>query len=265
MKTLSTIFSVLCLCAILASCEDDDKITITVNTSAYEVFSTLKDVNGEFYFVDKLPDGLEVRYSYVVVREADNLSEDDEVVERQILYSDNIRSIVSYTTGELFPGIYRVYVTTDLVQGNKEFNTLSIDQYLAPIVKCASFNGVYNAFGDAAVEELLVEEKTEIDLDTERKGALVTLLFKNTPQSTEYSMQTENYEFYSWDDRFSNNSSRGTHEIDATVTWAQHYCGSDSEFYIYWDGGYKTIPLSNGKDKIVEMDYATNQITVNNF
>lgn len=262
MKKISTILSVLCLCAVLISCEDDDKITLTVNTSAYEVFSTLKDASGNYCFTDKLPDGLEVRYSYVVVREPDNLSEDAEVVEKQMLYSDNIKSVVSYTTSELIPGIYRVYVTTDLVKGNREYNTLTIDQYMAPVVKSASNGGIYNAFGDAAVEELLIEKKTEIDLDTERKGTLLTLFFKNVPQSTEYSMQTENYEFYSYDNRFSNNSSRATHQIGATATSAQHYCGSFSDFYISWEGGYKTIPLSNGMDKIVEMDYDTNQITV---
>ena len=262
MKKLSAIFSILCLCAILISCEDDDKITLTVNTSAYKVFSTLKDVNGDYCFTDKLPDGLDVRYSYVVVREPDNLSEDAEVIETKMLYSDDIKSVVSYTTSELIPGIYRVYVTTDLVKGNKEYNTLTIDQYLAPAVKSASNSGVYNAFGDAAEEELLIEKKTEIDLDTERKGTLLTLFFKNVPQSTEYSMQTENYEFYSHEDRFSNNSSRATHQIGATAISAQHYCGSFSDFYISWEGGYKTIPLSNGMDKIVEMDYANNSITV---
>lgn len=262
MKQLSAIISMLCLCVILISCEDDDKITLTVNTSAYEVFSTLKDASGNYCFTDKLPDGLEVRYSYVVVREPNNLSEDAEVVEKQMLYSDNIKSIVSYTTHELIPGIYRVYVTTDLIKGNIEYNALTIDQYLAPVVASASNSGVYNAFGDAAVADLLIEEKTEIDLDTQRKGTLMTLFFKNVPQSTEYSMQTEDYEFYSYDDRFSNNSSRATHRINSTATSAQHYCGSFSDFYISWDGGYKTIPLSNGMDKIVEMDYATNQITV---
>lgn len=251
----------MCLCAILASCEDDDKITLTVNSSAYEVFSTLKDVNGNYYFTDKLPDGLEVRFLYMVVKEPNTLSEDAEVVETKTLYSDNIKSVVSYTTGELLPGVYKVYVTSDLVKGYKEFNTLLTNQYLAPVVKCASFSGAYNAFGDAAVEDLLIEEKTEIDLDTERKGTLVTLHFKNLIQPTEYGMQTEDYEFFAINNQFGN-TERGTHRIDASTTSAQHYCGSFSDFYISWDGGYETIPLSNGMDKVVEMDYATNQITV---
>ena len=137
MKKQFGVFILLCMCALFISCEDDDdRITLTVHTSAYDVFSTLKDVDGVPYFTDRLPDGLEVRFCYMVVKQRENLSEEDEVIATEFVYVDDISSTVSYTTGELVPGVYNVYVTTDLVKGDRIYNSINVDQHLAPIVKC---------------------------------------------------------------------------------------------------------------------------------
>lgn len=263
MKKQFGIFILLCMCALFISCEDDDdRITLTVHSSAYDVFSTLKDVDGVPYFTNKLPDGLEVRFCYFIVREADNSYDNDEVVAKEFVYVDDINSTVSYTTGELIPGVYNVYVTTDLVKGDRFYNSINADQYLAPIVKCDVLAGVYNAFGTAFKKELLIEEKTEITLDTQRKGSLVTLLFKNNAEDgTGYKMSTENFEFYTYTNGFSGNTKLATHTIVASVTSAQHYCASATDFYIGWDGGYPEFTLTDGRDKVIELDFATGQAT----
>ena len=262
MKNLFRLFSIACLCVLLASCEDDNKMTLTVNTSAYNVFRDLKQIDGTNHFIDRLPDELEVRFCYLVVRQRENLSENDEIVEMGEAYTDNINSVVSYTTGELFPGIYNVYVTTDLVKGPKEYNSVLInEQYKSLDVRCAIPSGAYNAFGTAFCKDLLVEEKTEIDLDTRRRGSLVTLHFKNTPQTTKYRMQTELFEYYTLDERFSANTKPGEHTNDASATAAQHYCGSASDFYISWVDGHKDVVLTDGRDRVFELNYSTLKIT----
>lgn len=86
MKKQFGIFIILCICALFTSCEDDDdRLTLTVHTSAYDVFSTLRDVDGVPYFTDRLPDGLEVRFCYFIVREADNSYDNDEVVAKEFV------------------------------------------------------------------------------------------------------------------------------------------------------------------------------------
>lgn len=260
MKTKFNIFIFMCLCALFISCEDDDRITLTVHTSAYDVFSTLKDVNGVPYFTDRLPDGIQVRFCYMVVKQADDLSENDHVIATEFIYVDNINSMVSYTTAELMPGMYNVYVTTDLVQGSKTYNSINVDQYLAPIVKCDVFAGVYNAFGTASRKNLPIEEKTEITLDARRKGALVTLLFTNdSEEGDDYMMSTEKFEFYTHTDNFSGNTTVGLHKAGISTTSAQHYCASAADFYIGCNGNYPEFSLADGRDKVIELNLATGQ------
>ena len=263
MKKQFGVFILLCMCALFISCEDDDdRITLTVHTSAYDVFSTLKDVDGVPYFTDRLPDGLEVRFCYMVVKQRENLSEEDEVIATEFVYVDDISSTVSYTTGELVPGVYNVYVTTDLVKGDRIYNSINVDQYLAPIVKCDVFAGVYNAFGAAFQKDILIESKTEITLDSRRIGSLVTLLFKNnTEDRTEYQMSTEKFEFYTHTNAFSGNTKPGIHTMGASTTFAQHYCASATDFYIGCNGSYPEFTLTDGRDKMIELNLATGQAT----
>lgn len=260
MKKQLSIFILMCLCTFFVSCEDDDTITLTVHTSAYDVFSTLKDVDGIPYFTDRLPDGLQVRFCYMVVKQAENLSDDDRVIATEFVYADNINSTVSYTTGELMPGMYNVYVTTDLVQGSKIYNSINVDQYLAPIVKCDALAGVCNAFGTASQKNLPIEEKTEITLDTRRKGALVTLLFtNNSEEGDDYMMSTEKFEFYTHTDNFSGNTTVGLHKAGASTASAQHYCASATDFYIGCNGSYPEFSLTDGRDRVIELNLATGQ------
>lgn len=264
MKKHLSLLMMLCICALFASCEDDEdnRITLTVHSSAYDVFSTLKDAGGTPYFTDKLPDGLEVRFCYFIVKKAENLSDNDKVVAKEFVYTDDIRSTVTYTTGELLPGIYHAYVTTDLVMGDRAYNSLNVDQYLAPAVKCNVTAGEYNAFGTAREKDILVEQKTEITLDTQRKGSLVTLIFKNTPAGgASYMMSEEKFEFYTHTNAFTGNTTSASHDLSASTASTRHYCASSTEFYIRWDGGYPKFALSDGRDKVIELDFETLQAT----
>lgn len=264
MKKHLSLLMMLCICALFSSCEDDEdnRITLTVHSSAYDVFSTLKDVDGTPYFTDQLPDGLEVRFCYFIVKKAESSSDNDKVVAKEFVYTDDIRSTVTYTTGELLPGIYHAYVTTDLVKGGRYYNSLNVDQYLAPIVKCEVLAGEYNAFGTASQKDIPVDRKTEITLDTQRKGSLVTLLFKNTPaEGGNYLMYGDKFEFYTHGNYFSGNTTQEWHDFSASTNNVRHYCASSTEFCIGWDGGYPKFTLSDGRDKVIELDFATLQAT----
>lgn len=264
MKKQLSLLMMLCICALFASCEDDEdnRITLTVHSSAYDVFSTLKDVDGMPYFTDQLPDGLEVRFCYFIVKKAESSSDNDKVVAKEFVYTDDIRSTVTYTTSELLPGIYHAYVTTDLVKGDRAYNSINVNQYLAPIVKCSVTAGEYNAFGTAREKDILVEQKTEITLDTQRKGSLMTLLFKNVPAGGgSYMMSEEKFEFYTHTNNFSGNDAHASHNLSAGTASARHYCASSTEFYISWDGGYPEFALSDGRDKVIELDFSTLQAT----
>ena len=55
------------------SCEDeeDNAIKLTVNTSAYDVVKGLKSVDGNLLFTGELTDGLQLRFTYLVLKQGE--------------------------------------------------------------------------------------------------------------------------------------------------------------------------------------------------
>ena len=126
MKGLFYLFLCLCVCISLVSCEDeeDNAIKLTVNTSAYDVVKGLKSVDGNLLFTGELTDGLQLRFTYLVLKQGE---EEVSIVAKDTRYVSNVKDVASYTTGELEPGEYRVVVVSDFVRGDKEFNWLAFD------------------------------------------------------------------------------------------------------------------------------------------
>ena len=73
MKKLFYLFALVYACVSLASCEEEDNaIKLTINTSVYDVVKDLRDAKGDLYFTDELSDGLRIRVSFLVVKQAGN-------------------------------------------------------------------------------------------------------------------------------------------------------------------------------------------------
>lgn len=255
MRTLRYLFVFVCACMFLMSCEDD-KITLTVNTSAYDAVKDLKDVDGNPYFTGKLPEGLRIRVSYLVARQG-SMAGDDKIVAQDIRYIDDISASVSYTTDELIPGEYRVAVVTDFIKGETEYNTIKTN-YNDFQVQCKNSEGVYNAFGTGILKDISVTKKESVTLNTVKRGSLVTMLFENADKATgwSYNLSTEKYHFTNGE--FTANSTFGDkHEITTDLSSAQYYCGFD-KFTIAWYGSRYQEVITNGKDVIVNVDFATN-------
>ena len=122
MKKLFYLFALVYACVSLVSCEEEDNaIKLTINTSVYDVVKDLKDAKGDLYFTDELSDGLRIRVSFLVVKQAGN---DVSIVANDSRYLSNISAIASYTTEELEPGDYSVIVTSDFVKGNIDQQTV---------------------------------------------------------------------------------------------------------------------------------------------
>lgn len=98
MKKLFYLFALVCVCLWFTSCEDDDAVKLTINTSAYDVVKDLKDADGNLYFTGKLEDDLQIRISFLVRK---HVSNSFEIVAQGIRYINDIKSIASYTTQEL--------------------------------------------------------------------------------------------------------------------------------------------------------------------
>lgn len=196
MKKLFYLFALVYACVSLVSCEEEDNaIKLTINTSVYDVVKDLKDAKGDLYFTDELSDGLRIRVSFLVVKQAGN---DVSIVANDSRYLSNISAIASYTTEELEPGDYSVIVTSDFVKGNIEYNQVSINkQYKGLSVECLQSAGVYNAFGTAYMSDIVMDSKKEITLNTVRKGGLVTFLLKNTDKMTDdsYTLTMEKFTY----------------------------------------------------------------------
>lgn len=96
MKKLFYLFALVYACVSLVSCEEEDNaIKLTINTSVYDVVKDLKDAKGDLYFTDELSDGLRIRVSFLVVKQAGN---DVSIVANDSRYLSNISAIASYTT-----------------------------------------------------------------------------------------------------------------------------------------------------------------------
>ncbi len=272
MKKLFYLITVVCISTLFASCEDD-AVKLTINTSAYDVVKDLKDAEGNLYFVGLLEDGLQIRVSYMVVKQPNSFPEGYTIIAQDTRYINDINQTVSYTTNELEPGIYDVIVVSDFVKDGKEFNSIITNtQYSGFKVSHKRDGGVYNAFGVASMEDIIVDKKTEVTLNTIRKGALVTLLFKNIETSLTsktYRMSTEKFVYNAYghfDNDFSYNTASLEHELTTSMKNAQHYCISygtvNSPLSIGWQGGYFNVTLKDAEDEVVELDFATNKATL---
>lgn len=276
MKKLFYLFALVCVCLWFTSCEDDDAVKLTINTSAYDVVKDLKDADGNLYFTGKLEDDLQIRISFLVRK---HVSNSFEIVAQGIRYINDIKSIASYTTQELEPGVYDVIIVSDFIKGEKEFNTVTTnEQYKGLNVVCKESAGVYNAFGTAYLADITVEKKTDVTLNTIKKGSLVTLLFKNTDQmkSASYKMSLEKFVYValgSFGNEFNKKTGAFEHPLTKSIISAQHYCASMKAqnstdlLTVSWISGafadgYYSVELSNNEDKVIELDFATNQGTL---
>ena len=276
MKKLFYLFALVCVCLWFTSCEDDDAVKLTINTSAYDVVKDLKDADGNLYFTGKLEDDLQIRISFLVRK---HVSNSFEIVAQGIRYINDIKSIASYTTQELEPGVYDVIIVSDFIKGEKEFNTVTTnEQYKGLNVVCKESAGVYNAFGTAYLADITVEKKTDVTLNTIKKGSLVTLLFKNTDQmkSASYKMSLEKFVYValgSFGNEFNKKTGAFVHPLCKSIISAQHYCASMKAqnstdlLTVSWISGafadgYYSVELSNNEDKVIELDFATNQGTL---
>lgn len=269
MKKLFYLFALVYACVSLVSCEEEDNaIKLTINTSVYDVVKDLKDAKGDLYFTDELSDGLRIRVSFLVVKQAGN---DVSIVANDSRYLSNISAIASYTTEELEPGDYSVIVTSDFVKGNIEYNQVSINkQYKGLSVECLQSAGVYNAFGTAYMNDIVMDSKKEITLNTVRKGGLVTFLLKNTDKMTDdsYTLTMEKFTYTAYGkfgDDFSYRTEAMQHKWTAGMTAVQHYCAATGAVIdpmtLGWQGDTYKIKLGNGKDVVLELDFATGKVT----
>lgn len=264
MKKYLFLFVLLCTLTTLSSCidEDDDKMSLTVNMSAYDVFSTLKDPNKVPYFTETLKDGLQVRFRYLVVKMRETPGGSDRIIVDDVQYVNDIRANISFKTEALEEGKYNVCVVADLVENNNEYNKV-ITNGNTLFIQCKRPAGVYNAFG-MTLQTLLIDKKTSINLNLVRKGSLVTLLFKNNIQDEVYSCEREKFEYFTHQERFSYNSVNWTTTITPNDTYKQHYCPvyESDRFCIAWLGArYPTFILEDGKDTTIEMDFAAQTAT----
>ena len=262
------VYLLVCACFSLISCDNDDTITLTVDTSAYDVVKDLKDIEGNLYFTDKLADGLQIRISYLVLRQDKNQVS---IVSSATRYISDIKSIASYTTDELEPGEYSVIVASDFVKGNTEFNEVTVDnQYEGFSISCSESAGVYNAFGTAYMSDITVDSKKTVTLNTIRRGSLVTFLLKNTDRMTDksYSLTMEKFTYTAYGhfaEDFSYRTETMRHTWTTGVKGVQHYCATTGAvidpMVLSWQGTSLQKKLSNGKDVIFELDFASGKAT----
>lgn len=270
MKGLFYLFVYLCVCISLVSCEDeeDNAIKLTINTSAYDVVKGLKSVDGNLLFTGELTDGLQLRFSYLVLKQSE---EEVSIVAKDTRYVSNVKDVASYTTGELEPGEYRVVVVSDFVRGDKEFNWLAFDtQTKGFSVICVENVGVYNAFGVAYMDGVVVDSKKTITLNTVRQGCVVTFLLKNRDKMTAdpYDLKGKDYfkyaisgdlkEDFDFRDRAWDETRR---EWRPGVVSMQRYFLAIDTLLMYLQNGMWAIPLINKPTVILELDFATGKVT----
>lgn len=269
MKGLFYLFLCLCVCISLVSCEDeeDNAIKLTVNTSAYDVVKGLKSVDGNLLFTGELTDGLQLRFTYLVLKQGE---EEVSIIAKDTRYVSNVKDVASYTTGELEPGEYRVVVVSDFVRGDKEFNWLAFDtQTKGFSVICVENVGVYNAFGVAYMDGVVVDSKKTITLNTVRQGCVVTFLLKNRDKMINnfYNLEgTDHFKYTisgdleeeldvlekAWETQRQWNSS---------VAGIQHYIPAFEALFVYWQGDVLGILLKDAPTATLELDFATGTIT----
>ncbi|WP_300725973.1 hypothetical protein [uncultured Bacteroides sp.] len=253
------------LCIVLTSCSsDDDSIRLTVKSNAYDVFRSLVDENGQRLIPDQLENGRQVRFSYFLLKWPERSSDNSKIIETRQVYADNIKSTVEYTSPELEPGKYYVIVVADLIDPAKEYNILTIDDF-GYILNNKEVAGALNAFGVAYDDNLEIDSKKEIVLNPQRKGALVTLLLKNSHLMTQTNCTFHSgFEYFAcgvyW--RFSANSKLVDYELSPDITKIQYYTiageGVFGKGLIKLDGA-KTYDIQpqHGENIVVQYDYET--------
>lgn len=269
MKGLFCLFVCLCVYTSLVSCgEEDNAIRLTVNTSAYDVVKDLESVEGNLLFTGELTDGLQLRFSYLVLKQEE---EGVSVVARDTRYVSNVKERVSYSTGELEPGTYRVVVVSDFVKGDEEFNWLAFDiQTKGFSVICLGNAGVYNAFGVGYMDGVVVDGKKVITLDTVRQGCVVTLLLKNRDKMTGdyYSLEGKDLFKYTISGDleekldFPEEVGETQRRWNSNVTGIQHYVPSFETLFVHWQGDVLRVLLKDAPVVTLELDFETGKVTV---
>ncbi|WP_224203777.1 hypothetical protein [Bacteroides salyersiae] len=272
MKGLFYLFLCLCVCISLVSCEDeeDNAIKLTVNTSAYDVVKGLKSVDGNLLFTGELTDGLQLRFTYLVLKQGE---EEVSIVAKDTRYVSNVKDVASYTTGELEPGEYRVVVVSDFVRGDKEFNWLAFDtQTKGFSVICVENVGVYNAFGVAYMDGVVVDSKKTITLNTVRQGCVLTFLLKNRDKmiGNFYNLEgTDHFKYTISGDLEEEldvleKAWETQREWNSSVADIQYYIPAFETLFVHWQGDTLGLKLREVSVPVVtlELDFATGTITM---
>ena len=272
MKGLFYLFLCLCVCISLVSCEDeeDNAIKLTVNTSAYDVVKGLKSVDGNLLFTGELTDGLQLRFTYLVLKQGE---EEVSIVAKDTRYVSNVKDVASYTTGELDPGEYRVVVVSDFVRGDKEFNWLAFDtQTKGFSVICVENVGVYNAFGVAYMDGVVVDSKKTITLNTVRQGCVLTFLLKNRDKmiGNFYNLEgTDHFKYTISGDLEEEldvleKAWETQREWNSSVAAIQSYIPAFETLFVHWQGDTLGLKLREVSVPVVtlELDFATGTITM---
>ena len=272
MKGLFYLFLCLCVCISLVSWEDeaDNAIKLTVNTSAYDVVKGLKSVDGNLFFTGELTDGLQLRFTYLVLKQGE---EEVSIVAKDTRYVSNVKDVASYTTGELDPGEYRVVVVSDFVRGDKEFNWLAFDtQTKGFSVICVENVGVYNAFGVAYMDGVVVDSKKTITLNTVRQGCVLTFLLKNRDKmiGNFYNLEgTDHFKYTISGDLEEEldvleKAWETQREWNSSVADIQYYIPAFETLFVHWQGDTLGLKLREVSVPVVtlELDFATGTITM---
>ena len=272
MKGLFYLFLCLCVCISLVSCEDeeDNAIKLTVNTSAYDVVKGLKSVDGNLLFTGELTDGLQLRFTYLVLKQGE---EEVSIVAKDTRYVSNVKDVASYTTGELDPGEYRVVVVSDFVRGDKEFNWLAFDtQTKGFSVICVENVGVYNAFGVAYMDGVVVDSKKTITLNTVRQGCVLTFLLKNRDKriGNFYNLEGPDHFKYTISGDLEEELDvlekawETQREWNSSVADIQYYIPAFETLFVHWQGDTLGLKLREVSVPVVtlELDFATGTITM---
>ena len=272
MKGLFYLFLCLCVCISLVSCEDeeDNAIKLTVNTSAYDVVKGLKSVDGNLLFTGELTDGLQLRFTYLVLKQGE---EEVSIVAKDTRYVSNVKDVASYTTGELDPGEYRVVVVSDFVRGDKEFNWLAFDtQTKGFSVICVENVGVYNAFGVAYMDGVVVDSKKTITLNTVRQGCVLTFLLKNRDKmiGNFYNLEgTDHFKYTISGDLEEEldvleKAWETQREWNSSVADIQYYIPAFETLFMHWQGDTLGLKLREVSVPVVtlDLDFATGPITM---
>ena len=199
--------------------------------------------------------------------------EEVSIVAKDTRYVSNVKDVASYTTGELDPGEYRVVVVSDFVRGDKEFNWLAFDtQTKGFSVICVENVGVYNAFGVAYMDGVVVDSKKTITLNTVRQGCVLTFLLKNRDKmiGNFYNLEgTDHFKYTISGDLEEEldvleKAWETQREWNSSVADIQYYIPAFETLFVHWQGDTLGLKLREVSVPVVtlELDFATGTITM---